>query len=154
MRRFATTVSVVTARHAGESRGVTATAVTSVSLEPPSLLVVLSGRASALPPLLAAGRFCVNVLTAEQQHISEAFSSRQLAGRRFEYGSWVESDGYLRLEGCQASAFCELRQSHRFGTHFLCIGEVKQVHLCDDVNPLMYVNGRYFGALQALQSPA
>ena len=63
MRRVASTVALVTVRHDTLNHGVAATAVSSVSMEPPSMLVVLNTESSAIAPLLAAGRFCINYLT-------------------------------------------------------------------------------------------
>jgi flavin reductase (DIM6/NTAB) family NADH-FMN oxidoreductase RutF len=146
MRRFAATVSVVTVRHEGVNHGVTATSVTSVSLDPPSMVAILSAEASALAPLLQARRFCINFLAAGQEAISKVFASRQHAGRRFEHGAWSENGGYVLLENAQASVCCELRESLRVGTHVLCVGEVRQVRIADGVNPLIYLDGRYLAA--------
>jgi len=154
MRRFAATVSIVTVRQGGRSYGVSATAVTSVSLAPPSLLAILSSKASALEPLLESRRFCVNFLKAEQEDLSRVFASKQFAGRRFEYGNWTESDGYVYLSDAQANVFCELRESIAFGTHVLCLGQAERVQFAGPVNPLIYLNGRYFSAPEYIGSGA
>jgi flavin reductase len=154
MRRFATTVSVITVSQGGQNHGVTATAVTSVCLDPPSLLVILGKETSALPPLLGARRFCINFLTAEQEALSRVFGSSKLSGQRFAPGTWSERDGYVQLVDAQASVFCELKESIPFGTHVMCLGEVRQVRVADAVNPLIYLDGRYFGARMLEKSPA
>lgn len=150
MRRVASTVALVTVRHDGLDHGVAATAVSSVSMEPPSMLVALNTGSSAIAPLLAAGRFCINYLTGEQEPLSRLFGSKATREERFRNGTWIEEGGYVSLEGAQARAFCVLRESHRFGTHVICIGEAERVEVIDAINPLVYLDGRYFGAASAL----
>ena len=113
------------------------------------MLVVLNTESSAIAPLLAAGRFCINYLTGEQEPLSRLFGSKSTREERFRNGSWIEEEGYVSLEGAQARAFCVLRESHRFGTHVICIGEAERVEVIDAVNPLVYLDGSYFGAATA-----
>jgi flavin reductase (DIM6/NTAB) family NADH-FMN oxidoreductase RutF len=96
----------------------------------------------------------VNFLKAEQEEISRVFASKQFAGRRFEYGNWTESDGYVYLSDAQANVFCELRESIAFGTHVLCLGQAERVQSAGPVNPLIYLDGRYFSALEYIGSGA
>src|SRR5690606_31176346 len=88
MRKFPATVTVVTGHHEGIDHGMTVTAVTSVSMEPPSLLVCLNNRTYLHEILLCHPHFAVNVLTHEQQHLSDAFSGKSPANERFLRGNW------------------------------------------------------------------
>jgi len=146
MRRVASTVALITVRHEGVNHGVAATAVSSVSMEPPSMLVVLNTSASALAPLLAGGRFCINFLSEKQEPLSRLFGSKAAREERFRSGTWIEEQDYVSLDGAQARAFCVLRETLRYGTHVICVGEAERVLAADPVNPLIYLDGRYFGA--------
>src|ERR1700730_322522 len=90
MRRFATTVSVVTCASGGARHGMTATAVTALCLQPASLLVCINSRASLLGPLLHEGAFCVNLLQSGQVEISRLFSGKAKGEARFAQGLWQE----------------------------------------------------------------
>ena len=74
MRRIAATVTIVTADDGERYHGMTATAVTSLSMEPPSLLVCINKKAFLHDILLRAGNFCINVLHQDQAELSAAFS--------------------------------------------------------------------------------
>ena len=88
MRRLAGSVTVVTVSHDGERHGTTATAVTSLSMAPPSLLVCFN-RDSRLHALLsAAERFCVNLLHTDNVDVSKLFSSPVTSAERFAKGNW------------------------------------------------------------------
>src|SRR5260370_28273337 len=88
MRRFATTVSVVTCTSGGVRHGMTATAVTALCLEPASLLVCINAKASLLTPLLQESAFCVNLLQSCQVEISQLFGGRAKGEARFATGLW------------------------------------------------------------------
>lgn len=89
MRRLASTVTIVgTADANGNRYGTTATAVDSVSMNPPSLLVCINHAASIHAPLSGRGAFCVNVLTTEHERLVSAFSGRLTGEERFAVGDW------------------------------------------------------------------
>ena len=144
MRRLAATVTIVSASGAGRRHGITATAVTSLSMEPPSLLVCVN-RSGALHGLLSESeRFCVNLLRSEQQALSDAFSGKLPGEERFRHGTWREdAEGLPYLADAQASIFCRRQNAIEHGSHSIFIGEVESVLLTDDVCPLIYSNGAY-----------
>lgn len=144
LRGFASTVTVVTAREGDRSHGMTATAVTSLSMDPPALLVCVN-RAALLHDVMTIGRaFCVNVLSDAHQAVSRAFSGASPPGVRFAHGHWAyRDDGLPYLADAQASIFCTKQAAFPYGTHMIFIGEVESVRLGDHQSPLIYQNADY-----------
>ena len=125
---FATGVTVVTGVDAGGARvGLTANSFTSVSLDPPLLLVCPARGASALPVLQASRRFAVNVLTLDQQAVAERFTQRGID--RFAVHDWHDWHGLPVLDAAMANFVCDLdaetrrrrsrdpRRAHRRAAH-------------------------------------
>jgi flavin reductase len=153
MRRFASTVSVVTCASDGVRHGITATAVTSVSVDPVSVLTCINANSSLVEPLMKAGRFCVNILHDSQVEISQTFGGRVKGVQRFSSGQWVDGkDGVPFLANAQANLFCRIDQVIPYGTHRIIIGLVEDAKFASRVAPLIYQNGEY-GALAPLDSP-
>lgn len=147
MRCMTTTVSVITSSQDDEWYGMTATAVTSVCAEPASLLVCINTSSSLHSPVLASGRFCVNVLQAHQIDISTAFSGRLKGRDRFLSGDWhLSEEGLPYLADAQAALFCTIQQNVPFGTHNIVIGTVNRVLTNDMISPLLYGDGKYVRA--------
>lgn len=147
MRRVAATVHVVTICVRGKPMGLTATAVSSLALTPPSLLVCVNQSSSMHHPMTDVRRFCVNVLGQDQIDVARAFSNSALRDVRFQTGDWrVDGDEPPRLADAQASIVCTRRDLHAFGTHSIFVGEVDDVTLRDAVDPLVYLDGRYLAA--------
>lgn len=147
MRRLAGSVTVVTVAHQGERHGTTATAVTSLSMEPPSLLVCFN-RDSRLHTLLsAADSFCVNILHTDNVEISRLFSSPITSAERFASGGWQSDDSSPPyLVDAQSSIQCAKDQQIDYGSHTIFIGRVLKVRNREQVSPLIYSNGGYASA--------
>ncbi|MBD1551117.1 flavin reductase family protein [Pseudomonas sp. C2L12B] len=146
MRRLAAAVSVITCADEQQWFGLTATAVTSLCVEPASIIVCINIASSVLPALNGSRRFCVNLLTTEQHSISSNFGGRLKGAERFSEGHWeLDKGGVPYLVGAQANLFCELDNSIAYGTHLIVIGLVTQVHCAEAVAPLIYQNGSYAG---------
>jgi flavin reductase (DIM6/NTAB) family NADH-FMN oxidoreductase RutF len=146
MRRFASTVTVITGGNAARRHGMTATAVTSLAMNPPSLLVCLNRETLLNDIMIDARHFCVNVLQIEQEDISGAFSGKLPAHERFGVGDWDHNPGGLPfLRTAQANIFCRKTAAIPYGSHTILIGEVEDVRLNDSVGPLVYHDGRYCG---------
>ncbi len=144
MRRIASTVTIITSSDHDRHHGMTVTAVTSVSMDPPSLLVCLNNRTRLHDIMGQARRFCVNVLHNEQAELSAAFSGALPPEERFERGAWRKAeDGLGFLEDAQANIFCRKVAAIPYGTHTIFIGEVVDVHLGEAVEPLIYQNATY-----------
>jgi flavin reductase len=144
MRRIAATVNVVTITVDGVPMGMTATAVSSLSADPPSLLVCVNQSASMHDSLALASHFCVNVLHHDQVAVAKTFSDSALRDVRFAEGGWRPDDrGPPVLPDAQASLICERSELITFATHTICIGTVVSLSIRDDVDPLVYVDGRF-----------
>jgi flavin reductase (DIM6/NTAB) family NADH-FMN oxidoreductase RutF len=144
MRRFPAAVSVITAADQSRRHGMTATAVTSLSLEPPSLIVCIN-RATLLHDIMQIGRhFCVNVLRRDQAELSSAFSGAIAPEARFAHGTWHTSDeGVHYLAGAQVNIFCRKVAAVPYGTHTVFIGEAEAVNAHDPIEPLIYQDAQY-----------
>jgi len=158
MRRLAATISLVTTvDEAGELHGMAATALASVSTDPPSLLICVNRQASLHEPLSAVQRFCVNLLHREHASIVGIFSDPQHRARRFEGPDWYPGrDGLPALKGAQASIFCTLDKAIPYGSHSICIGLVNEVACRREIEPLIYSNATFRSVgppLQAGESP-
>lgn len=145
MRSFTGIVTLVSARTAdGEWRGMAATAVTSVSMEPPTCLVCINRSASLHPAVIATRLFCINALHQEHHAMMPGFTRPERRDTRFQFGSWREGrDGIPFVEGAQSNIFCETSDCFSVGTHDVVIGRVVEVRLRLDLDPLLYGNGTY-----------
>ena len=144
MRRLASGVALVTSAGAGdEPCGIAMTAVMSLTMEPPALLLAINQTASLCQPLLARGRFAVNLLAADQLALCQAFVTAP-AAERFAGLDWhAEADGLPVVHGAVATILCRLDKAEPFGTHMVVRGLVERVILGSEAEPLAYVNGGY-----------
>lgn len=144
MRRFPAAVSVVTSADQSRRHGMTATAVTSLSLNPPSLIACIN-RTTLLHDIMQVGRhFCVNVLRRDQAELSSAFSGAIPPEARFGLGTWLTStDGVSYLSEAQANIFCRKVAAVPYGTHTIFIGEAEAVNVHDPIEPLIYQDSKY-----------
>jgi flavin reductase (DIM6/NTAB) family NADH-FMN oxidoreductase RutF len=152
MRHVAATVYAVTTGHGGGRYGILATAVSSLSFEPPSLLVCVNRSASLHAPLASAEVFCVNVLGLGNRDVAEQFMRPSL--NRFAVGDWAEWHGVPVLETAQSSFVCERRHCHDFGTHSIFIGELIAAKHRADAAPLTYYDRHYIDISEAPESAA
>lgn len=144
LRRVASTVTVITAHDGARHHGMTATAVMSVSIEPPALVICINQRTLLHDILISAERFCVNVLDEAHIPISAAFSGAKTPEQRFAEGAWTyEPDGLGILADAQASIICKKTITVPHGTHSLFIGEVQNVRFKERPAPLIYLNAAY-----------
>lgn len=147
LRRLGKAVVVITAWHEERRWAMTATAVSELSLEPPSLLVCVNRNASLHGPLTARTHFCVNILHRDQLDVSHACSGKLKGEDRFREGEWgAGPSGTPFLRDAQASFFCRYETHLDYGTHAVVIGAVEQVEIAGDVDPLIYLDGGYVRA--------
>jgi flavin reductase (DIM6/NTAB) family NADH-FMN oxidoreductase RutF len=145
MRRVAATVNVISICVDGKPMGITATAVSVVSMDPPSLLVCVNRAASVHPKIENVVHFNVNVLHRDQAEMATIFADRSLEAQRFIRGWDNDCVTPPRLRDAQASILCRRIDHHRFGTHSIFIGLVEEVATRSEVDPLLYVDGRFGG---------
>ncbi len=146
MRRVASTVNVISICVDGQPMGITATAMSSISVAPPSLLVCINQSAAIHASISDLCHFRVNVLHRDQVPIARMFADRSQHALRFHSGWEIDGDSPPRLTDAQAMILCRRIDSHSFATHSIIIGLVESVESRDEVDPLIYVDGQYGGA--------
>ena len=139
---FATGVTVVSTRDGdGRPTGLTASSFTSVSLDPPLILVCVDHKSQSYPALLERGRFAVNILRANQQEVSRRFASTRLDKFDDLPFSWSPLDLPL-IDGALTQLECVTVSTHAEGDHTILVGRVERAHLGSG-EPLIYYRGRY-----------
>jgi flavin reductase (DIM6/NTAB) family NADH-FMN oxidoreductase RutF len=151
MRHVAATVYAVTTGRVGERHGILATAVSSLSFQPPSLLVCVNRTASLHEPLACAEIFCVNVLGLGNREIAEVFEKAR-GEERFAVGVWDERHGVPVLANAQSYFICRTAHRHEFGTHTIFIGELIDAQHREDAKPLTYYDRHYIDISGAPES--
>jgi flavin reductase (DIM6/NTAB) family NADH-FMN oxidoreductase RutF len=141
---FTTGVAVVTALDAKLGAiGLTVNSLTSVSLDPPLMLVCLDKKAALHNAFRRADRFAFNILSAEQENISRHFADRQ--HNPAPETMWDKPQGACPiLNGTLGWILCQPHTFHRGGDHTIFVGEVIDAHRREqDSPPLLYFHGRY-----------
>ncbi len=152
MGLFATGVTVVAASEGDEIHGMTANAVTSVSLEPLLVLICVDIRARMNRFLESAGGFSINVLSEDQEALSRYFAGswKSEGPPEFRFLPWT---GGPRLIGCLAAVGCEIDRTIEAGDHRIVLGRVMALHEGDaSSRPLLFFGGRY-RRLEELEAP-
>jgi flavin reductase (DIM6/NTAB) family NADH-FMN oxidoreductase RutF len=142
MAHFATGVTVVTAATADGPVGMTANAVTSLSLEPVLLLVAFDNASRTLPVVRDTGRFGVNVLAAGQEDLARLFASKSLERDKFAGVAHTVNDGIPVIEGVLAWVGCRLERLVPAGDHTIGIGAVEAAETGRG-EPLIWFRGEY-----------
>ena len=144
MRSLAGAVCIITSAHASHRYGMTATAVCSVSAEPPTLLVCINKLAATHDAIAKGKVFCVNVLRAEDWELSSNFSGQQSGEGRFRTRNWSKlATGSPVLVDSLASFDCRVSRHVAHGSHTIFLGQVEQVLLGKKGRPLIYSEGQY-----------
>ena len=142
MGQFATGVTVITTRDAqGRPVGLTANAVTSVSLVPPLLLICVDKKAETFPHFLDSGVFVLNILAEHQGELSRRFATsggEKFAGLEFRLGRL----GAPILAGALGHIECRIVETHEGGDHVIHVGEVEHAEQAEG-RPLLFFRGRY-----------
>jgi len=139
---FATGVTVITVLdRAGNPRGLTANAFSSLSLDPPLVLVCVDHRSDTFPVITAATAFAVNILAEEQREISQRFAGK--GEDKFEGVSHHPgATGVPIIDGGLAVIECLVEQAHEAGDHTVFIGRVQRVEYGQG-KPLLFFRGNY-----------
>ena len=145
-RQLATGVSVVTTCDLdSQPYGLTVSAVLSVSLEPSVFLVSVAETSRTLAPLLRRGAFVINILSAGQELIAEAFASQSGTDKFGHVVYELSTEGRLPLlGGALALLECRLLHAYAGGDHRLVVGEVCAMRVNSGL-PLLRYDGRYLG---------
>ncbi|WP_177431615.1 NADH-dependent FMN reductase RutF [Pseudomonas huaxiensis] len=144
MARLGAAVNVITTDGPGGRAGFTASAVCSVTDEPPSLLVCLNRSASVYEIFKRNAVLCVNVLGAGHQDISNLFGGKTSMEERFAAATWHDGvSGSPVMEQASVSFDCRLQQITEVGTHDILICEVLAIHSNQNAHSLIYFNREY-----------
>lgn len=145
MRHLTAAVTLVSSEFEGEKAGLTATAVCSVTAEPPSILACVNRTTSASDIIKNSGFFCVNVLSLSQQPLSDIFGWGDIKqSERFKSGCWgTLKTGAPVLEGCVVNFDCETDQLISHGTHDIIVGRIIALQVNDQEAPLLYGDAIY-----------
>jgi len=152
MRQLAGGVTLVTTLWQGERGGLTATAVCSVSAQPPQLLACVNKTASAHDLIIASGIFCVNLLGMQHIHLAERFSGQHGTDGddRFKDGQWRSlKTGAPVLPDALASFDCELARQIEAASHTIFIGAIVDVAVSGG-KPLIHADGGFLTAMQGV----
>jgi len=143
MRRLAATVAIITSSRDGARFGMTATAVTSVSVDPPSLAIAVNRSASLHDVIVESRRFCVNLLSRPHEDLVEPFSGRSKGAERFDFGAWEDdARGVPFLTDALASVLCQVDGALSYGSHTLFVGKVETIRMVGRADPLVWQDGR------------
>ena len=140
---FATGVTIITAHDSeGKPVGLTANSFTSVSLDPPLLLVCIANNSGSAEVLRGIDDFAVNVLQIGQQPVSNLFAGKsedRFAGTRWEVGEY----GAPILPSSLGTFECKRHALHEAGDHFILVGRVEKASFEPRRDPLLYFRGKY-----------
>ncbi len=144
MRQVTSSVAVITARSGRARNGLTATAVCSVSVDPPTMLVCINRSATADGLIDESGAFAINFLADEQHRIARLFSTAKLSSEeRFAEGRWTAlATGSPVLDGAVATFDCRVVETVPSGTHHIYFGRVVGVTSLDE-EALLYRDGSF-----------
>ncbi len=143
MRYFASAVTVVTSSlDSGELFGLTVSAFTSLSLEPPLVLICIRNESTAASLFKRSGRYCVNILSEDQKEIAEKFSLTGEAGRFQGLDYHVGRSGSPVIENCIGYVDCRIVDTIVAGDHTVFIGEAIDVR-GEKKQPLLYLDRKY-----------
>lgn len=141
--KFATGVTIVTSLCENQKpQGLTINSFTSVSLDPPLVLICLSKEGGTLRHILNFGKFVINILGASQSDISKTFATHNID--RFANTKWHAGENACPLiDGAIANFECDVFNAHSEGDHRIIIGKVTKACFENKNNPLLYYSGGY-----------
>ena len=152
MRNVPSSVALITSRDQyGKPHGMAASAVISVSVDPPSVLVAVNQNAGIFPVVRQTKRICINFLGKHQEHLVEPFSRSDMRDHRFAFEDWTDAnqpdaDRLPWLPGARAVVFGEIDQEMPYGTHSIFIAKVSRVCLPSEAHRqfslLIWIGGK------------
>lgn len=145
MRRLTAGVSLITTEYQGEKHGLIATSVSSLTAEPPSLLVCVNRSSSSHDPITGSGVFAVNVLASHHDDICAQFSQSARRADRFQSGEWhALKTGVPALKDALVTFDCQLEKIVEWSTHSILLAHIVGIHLLDgELDPMVYFNSGF-----------
>jgi flavin reductase len=146
MARLPAAVHIITTDGGAGLAGITASAVSSVSVEPPMMLFCINKTSSSLARFLDNRVFCINTLAAHDQGLSDVFAGRtaQKLEEKFASGAWTKlATGAPVLKTALVAFDCRLIEAKEVATHIVMIGIAEAVEIASDGETLMYAHRKY-----------
>ncbi len=143
MSFWATGVSVVSAEGEEGPAGATANALSSLSLDPPLVLVCFDLSSRTLGAVRDSERFCINVLAEGQEEVARIFATKRSQEEKFAATRHRSVLGTPVIDGCLGFLVCGLESEVERGDHVIAIGEVLQARVDDEVSPLLFYRSDY-----------
>jgi flavin reductase len=153
MARLGAAVNIITTGGPAGRGGFTASAVCSVTDEPPTLLLCMNRNATAAPLLKSNGTLCVNVVAAAQKETAMVFAgvTKCPMEERFQAGSWVTAEsGDPMLDGAVAAFDCRISEIIEKGTHLVVFAEVEAIRQGSDADHGLIYFGRDYHPVGAI----
>lgn len=144
---FASGITVITTMSGDEPVGMTCQSFSSVSLDPPLITFIPARSSRAWPLIQRSGRFCVNVLAADQEHVSAQMATKGVD--KFAGIGWrpATATGSPVIDGTLAHLDCTINAVYEGGDHFVVVGRVEHLEThgpdAEVVEPLIFFKGRY-----------
>ncbi|HLI45607.1 MAG TPA: flavin reductase family protein [Geobacterales bacterium] len=144
MRVYPQGVTVVTTKFENSLYGLTVSAFTSISLDPPLIMISISKLSSMHKILSNCESFTINFLAEDQKIVSDIFAGRIKVKDRFEAVQYfTERTGCPIIKGVRAFIECKKTIAYDAGDHSIILGEVINARKLNDKNPLVYYNQQY-----------
>ena len=143
---FATGINVITTRNEENGYGLTANAFSSVSLDPPLVLICVGSTSQGCEVIQEIGAFAVNVLSDSQEPLSRFFASKDRPRGRDAFRGvphFEAVSGSPIIEGAAGYVDCSLDAIHEAGDHHIFIGEVLALGIDREARPLLFHGGKY-----------
>ena len=143
MRRYIYSVSIMSNKdNADNPNAITVSSVTSISMNPPSLLICINKSSRIHDSIELGSKFCINLLNSNQQNLSNICSDEEMYDQRFKDKNW-NLDDIPFLQNAQANIFCKVDKLTSYHTHTIVVGLVEEANYADEISTLTYVDGEY-----------
>ena len=143
MRKYVYSVSVISnAQSNGIRNAITVSSVTSISIDPPSIITCINKKSSIHESLVPNSEFCINLLNEKQKDIAEICSNPNKINERFINIEWIGSKPPI-MKNALVNIICKVDKIVGYKTHSVVIGLVQKIKNSEYKNPLMYQDGIY-----------
>ena len=143
MRKYIYSVSIMSNKDSNNNlNAITVSSVTSISMEPPSILICINKSSKIHDSIVLDSKFCINLLNKDQHELSNICSDDQKHDQRFADQNW-NLDNLPFLKNAQANIFCKVDKLSSYHTHTIVIGLVEDANFADTISTLTYVDGDY-----------
>ena len=143
MRRYIYSVSIMSNKDDNRNlNAITVSSVTSISMDPPSILICINKSSRIHNTLQVGSKFCINLLNKQQIELSNICSDEDSYEKRFSDEHWNIKEIPF-LSNAQANIFCKVDKLTSYHTHTIIIGLVEDANYAEEISTLTYVDGEY-----------